>query len=95
MLSDFGQARAIVKYTATQFKTTSYYRKKGTVNWMAPEIAILIDDAEQDVEVICTKASDMWAYRMVILVRHYCLVYLHFLKRIVLGSYYSVRALLK
>ena len=66
MLSDFGQARAL-QYTVPQFLTTHYFREKGTVNWMAPEIAKLLE-GEEELEVICTKESDMWAYGMVIVV---------------------------
>ena len=67
MLSDFGQARAI-RYTVTAFRTTHHLREKGTMNWIAPEIAQYIDDDENTNEIICSRQSDMWSYGMVIYV---------------------------
>lgn len=67
MLSDFGQARAI-QYTFSAMKTTHNFRERGTMNWIAPEIAQYIDDEENANEIICTVYSDMWSYGMVIYV---------------------------
>lgn len=67
MLSDFGQASAI-KYTVTVFKTSTYERERGTMNWIAPEIARFIDENNNPNKIICTKYSDMWSYGMVIYV---------------------------
>lgn len=47
MLSDFGQARAM-KYTFSVLKTSNYYRQKGTLNWIAPEIARYINAIEEE-----------------------------------------------
>ena len=70
MLSDFGQARAI-RYTVTAFRTTHHLREKGTMNWIAPEIANYIDKDDNINEIICTRPSDMWSYGMVIYVSDY------------------------
>lgn len=76
MLSDFGQAHAI-KYTFPALKTSNYYRQKGTLNWIAPEIACYINTSDEDDasegaeepnEIMCTKKSDMWSYGIVIYV---------------------------
>ena len=67
MLSDFGQARAL-KYTLSAFKTSDYLRQKGTLNWIAPEIADYIDEAGKGNKLICTEMSDVWSYGMVIYV---------------------------
>ena len=69
MISDFGQARAI-RYTVTAFITTHHEREKGTMNWIAPEIANYIDGDGNENEIICTKESDMWSYGMVIYVSY-------------------------
>lgn len=70
MLSDFGQARAI-QYTVSAFVTTNHLRERGTINWIAPEIAQYIDEDDNANEIICTKFSDMWSYGMVIYVSDY------------------------
>lgn len=70
MLSDFGQAHAM-KYTVTAFISTNHLRARGTMNWIAPEIAQYIDKDDNVNEIICTKFSDMWSYGMVIYVSEY------------------------
>ena len=70
-LSDFGQARAVEKYTMNTWlktPTQAKYSRKGTVNWMAPEIAMQINENMDPIPVICTESSDMWSYGMVIYV---------------------------
>ena len=70
MLSGFGQARAIW-YTVAAFVTTNHLREKGTINWIAPELATPIDRGGNINEIICTRPSDMWSYGMVIYVSDY------------------------
>lgn len=76
MLSDFGQAHAIL-YTFSALETSNYYRQKGTLNWIAPDIACYINTSDEDDaskvakehnEIKCTKRSDMWSYGIVIYV---------------------------
>ena len=67
-LIDFGLARRTREYTVSQFKTTNYHELKGTVNWMAPELAGIITEDDKDKEIISTKQSDKWSYGMVVLV---------------------------
>lgn len=66
MLADFGVSRALI-YTNADLQTSSYGRLKGTCRWMAYEILEVVEDTRK--EIVCTKASDIWAYGMVIYVR--------------------------
>ena len=61
----FGLSRALV-YSNLNLKTSSYGRLKGTCRWMAYELAKSIENVNQ--EIIFTKASDMWAYGMILYV---------------------------
>ena len=75
MLADFGLSRALI-YTNMQLKTSSNGKPKGTCNWMAYELVADSNDTEGIVkEFICTKASDMWAYGMVL---YACSLFLHY-----------------
>lgn len=65
MLADFGQSRALY-YTQEMLKTSAHESLKGSAHWMAYELVAFIDTA--DVQIICTKESDMWAFGMVIYV---------------------------
>lgn len=62
-LTDFGQSRALNNSQAV-LRTTAYDRVKGTANWMAYELLGFLDGSIT--EIICTKASDVWAFGMVI-----------------------------
>ena len=64
-LADFGLSRALT-YSNVDLKTTSYGRLKGSYQWMAYELLAFIESDDQ--EILCTKASDMWAYGMVLYV---------------------------
>ena len=65
MLADFGLSRSLI-YSDRDLITSSYGNPKGTPNWMAYELVMVI--WESDPEFICTKASDLWAYGMVLYV---------------------------
>lgn len=69
-LTDFGVSRAAIY--SSPLNTTSYFRPKGTLPWMAYELLAFFD-CDQEIspliEFKCTKASDMWAFGMVIYVR--------------------------
>ena len=65
MLADFGHSRAL-SYVNNALKTSSSGRIKGTYHWMSYELAEVIQNPDK--EIICTKASDMWAYGMVLYV---------------------------
>ena len=78
-LCDFGQARSM-KYTFFALVTANRLNPRGTLNWIAPEIAEYIDkdtiakpgDSEElGIETICTRRSDMWSYGMVICVSYF------------------------
>ena len=62
MITDFGLSR-MLSYSQTIMATTEHGSVKGTVRWMAFELFGLDDD-----HVEHTKASDMWAYGMIIYV---------------------------
>lgn len=64
-LTDFGQSRAL-KNSQAVLKTTAYDRMKGTAHWMAYELLGFLDGSTT--EIICTKASDVWALGMVVYV---------------------------
>ena len=66
MLADFGLSRALT-YSNVDLKTSSYGKLKGSYQWMAYELLAFIDGDDQ--EILCTKASDIWAYGMVLYVR--------------------------
>lgn len=89
MLSDFGQART-EKYTRPDlFKTTSFQREKGTLNWIAPEIATFIDKADNPLELKCTEESDVWSYGMVVYVSAAQILHFPFIDfESLVGTYY-------
>lgn len=65
-LSDFGHFRAW-EYTLTMMKTTNPERHKGIAPWAAYELVKSVQDPAV-VTVVCTEASDMWAFGMVLYV---------------------------
>lgn len=72
MLTDFGISRASI-YSFEPFKTSRYSEPKGTFPWMAYELLEFFECSMNpkacQAKIICTKASDMWAFGMVIYVR--------------------------
>ena len=65
MLTDFGQSRALA-YSHASLRTSESGEVKGTSHFMAYELLEFIDN--EKAQVICTKASDMWSFGMVIYV---------------------------
>ena len=63
MLADFGQSRALA-YQNSDLKTSSYGRLKGSCRWMAYELLEATEDTSKP--IICTEASDIWAFGMAI-----------------------------
>ena len=63
MLTDFGLSREL-QYSITALRSSAYGTMKGTIPWMAYEL--LEDD---NFNFICTEATDMWAFGMVVYVR--------------------------
>ena len=74
MLADFGLSRAL-DYSDPDMKTSSYDRLKGSPHWMAYELAIIVE--EPNAQFIRTKASDMWAFGMVLYVCSRIALWLH------------------
>ena len=66
MLSDFGHSRAL-NYTRSFLKTSTHDTVKGSAHWIAYELLEFLEN--DDAEVVCTKASDIWAFGMVVYVR--------------------------
>lgn len=70
ILSSFDQTKAL-QYSFPGFTTSDMARMKGTINWIAPEMAQIVFDIidGRDVkEIRYTKQTDMWAFGMVIYV---------------------------
>lgn len=67
MLTDFGQSRASV-YAQMRLEAAVLDDKKSTTRWMAYELLDFLED--EDADIVCTKASDIWALGMVIYVSH-------------------------
>lgn len=65
MLADFGLSSAIM-YSNLALKTSAYTDLRCTPRWVSYELLAFLDDV--DTEVKCTKASDLWAYGMVLYV---------------------------
>lgn len=63
-ISDFGLSR-MTYYSQQQLLSSAHSGSRGTVLWMAPELFAVEDNSD----VKPTKASDMWAYGMVIYAR--------------------------
>lgn len=66
MLADFGHSRSL-NYSNIGLITSSYGRLKGTTHWIAYELLEALEDPSKT--IVCTEASDMWAYGMVLYVR--------------------------
>ena len=64
-ITDFGSSR-MENYTRTILKT-SQDCVRGTERWIAYELLV---QASISVGLQCTPATDMWAFGMVVLVRH-------------------------
>ena len=64
-LADFGLSRTLSD-SPTALETSSFGELKGTTRWMAYELLQFLDG--YGAEVICTKASDVWAFGMTIYV---------------------------
>lgn len=62
-ISDFGLSR-MTNYSQQKLLSSTPDGSKGTVLWMAPELFGIDDDSD----VRPSKASDMWAYGMVVYV---------------------------
>lgn len=67
MLTDFGLSRAEI-YSLINLRTTMYNVPKGTAPFMAYELLEFIG-SDGTVEIKCTKATDMWAFGMLVYVR--------------------------
>ena len=68
MITDFGLSR-MLSYSQTIMASTEHGSVNGTIRWMAFELFGLDND-----HVEHTKASDMWAYGMIIYVSDFYLV---------------------
>lgn len=58
-----------MEYTIKFLKTSDHARNKGTAPWTAYELVKFVSHPTK-AKIVCTEASDVWAFGMVLYVRH-------------------------